>query len=504
VPTVYRLPIATTIAAPAAAPTAVAAAAPPPPLATQGIPARPEDDTAENAAAVAALVVDSVVESTVAAVMGNNTNQTGLPTISTTNAPPTAGAAAAAAIAAVQAPPAVAATTAIQLTSTSTLPLQFQPQTQTPALAPSVTVKAPPTSSASQTYNNLQKSKRKERLEQNRISARESRKRKKSMIEELQRTVIGLTAEHKELNGRNQSLRSNLAEIGRKYPNSASIQAILNGIPHPSPQHRQQPAPGAPNHAAAIKLGGLPMPTNYLLSQQQLTAAAASTAHALQNVASFPVVPIMAAGAAASPQMIVPYMYIPQAAAHAVGGLVPIAVPRHPGQPVVAGALAATASPPAVGTQLKAHATSQLQATAPLVAPPQAPAAAQIAMPLAATPGAPATVQHATPLVASQPPTIGLGQPLQQPQHQHIMIAPQPAPAPIVPQPPLAPLQALAPTSILLSPAAPPPQLHTAPMPVAAPPVVAPASVPSTAQAPSDPMAAATAESKTSESMAHV
>jgi len=35
--------------------------------------------------------------------------------------------------------------------------------------------------------------KRKERLEQNRISARESRKRKKSMIGELQRTVIKLS-----------------------------------------------------------------------------------------------------------------------------------------------------------------------------------------------------------------------------------------------------------------------------------------------------------------------
>lgn len=32
--------------------------------------------------------------------------------------------------------------------------------------------------------------KRKERLEQNRISARESRKRKKSMIEELQRKLV--------------------------------------------------------------------------------------------------------------------------------------------------------------------------------------------------------------------------------------------------------------------------------------------------------------------------
>jgi hypothetical protein len=58
--------------------------------------------------------------------------------------------------------------------------------------------------------------KRKERLEQNRISARESRKRKKTMIEELQRTVITLSRENKELNERNEQLRRNLMEIGSK------------------------------------------------------------------------------------------------------------------------------------------------------------------------------------------------------------------------------------------------------------------------------------------------
>jgi len=58
--------------------------------------------------------------------------------------------------------------------------------------------------------------KRKERLEQNRISARESRKRKKTMIEELQRTVITLSRENKELNERNESLRRQLMDIGAK------------------------------------------------------------------------------------------------------------------------------------------------------------------------------------------------------------------------------------------------------------------------------------------------
>ena len=59
-------------------------------------------------------------------------------------------------------------------------------------------------------------SKRKERLEQNRISARESRKRKKTMIEELQRTVITMSRENKDLNDRNEQLRTQLMEIGTK------------------------------------------------------------------------------------------------------------------------------------------------------------------------------------------------------------------------------------------------------------------------------------------------
>ena len=58
--------------------------------------------------------------------------------------------------------------------------------------------------------------KRKERLEQNRISARESRKRKKTMIEELQRTVITLSRDNKELNEKNEQLRRQLMDIGTK------------------------------------------------------------------------------------------------------------------------------------------------------------------------------------------------------------------------------------------------------------------------------------------------
>ena len=145
-------------------------------MATSAAPApiaSASEETAETQAAAAALVVDSVVE--------------GVVTKATTTS------------------------TASESTTTPQAPSSAaQPQ------APSTTTASEPSTSAAQTYVNMQKSKRKERLEQNRISARESRKRKKSMIEELQRTVIALTAENKELNGRNRSLRTNLSDIGRK------------------------------------------------------------------------------------------------------------------------------------------------------------------------------------------------------------------------------------------------------------------------------------------------
>jgi predicted RNase H-like nuclease (RuvC/YqgF family) len=64
--------------------------------------------------------------------------------------------------------------------------------------------------------DDVKERKRRERLEQNRISARESRKRKKTMIEELQRTVIGLSRDNKEMNDRNESLRRQLMELGTK------------------------------------------------------------------------------------------------------------------------------------------------------------------------------------------------------------------------------------------------------------------------------------------------
>lgn len=75
--------------------------------------------------------------------------------------------------------------------------------------------------------------KRRERLEQNRISARESRKRKKTMIEELQRTVITLSRENKELNERNEHLRSKLMEIGAKVSGYLQQSHGVLDIQHP-------------------------------------------------------------------------------------------------------------------------------------------------------------------------------------------------------------------------------------------------------------------------------
>jgi bZIP transcription factor. len=71
-------------------------------------------------------------------------------------------------------------------------------------------------SSADENPEDVKERKRRERLEQNRISARESRKRKKTMIEELQRTVIGLSRDNKDLNDRNESLRRQLMDLGTK------------------------------------------------------------------------------------------------------------------------------------------------------------------------------------------------------------------------------------------------------------------------------------------------
>ncbi|CAB9513403.1 expressed unknown protein [Seminavis robusta] len=82
--------------------------------------------------------------------------------------------------------------------------------------------------------------KRRERLEQNRVSARESRKRKKSMIEELQRTVITLSRENKELSDRNEHLKQQLMELGSKYPSIVPLQAIMQGAAASAPT-----APGA-------------------------------------------------------------------------------------------------------------------------------------------------------------------------------------------------------------------------------------------------------------------
>ena len=96
--------------------------------------------------------------------------------------------------------------------------------TKAPAVS-SVAVLAAMTNNADDA--DFQAKKRRERLEQNRISARESRKRKKTMIEELQRSVITLSRESKELNQTNENIRRQLIEIGTKHPGSVPFHVLM-------------------------------------------------------------------------------------------------------------------------------------------------------------------------------------------------------------------------------------------------------------------------------------
>ena len=128
---------------------------------------------------------------------------------------------------------------------------------------------------------------RRDRLEQNRISARESRKRKKTMIEELQRTVITLSKENKDLNERNESLRRELVEIGTKHPGLVPIQALMRGgALAASATEETDPAVTAadPKDESASSGAGSSNPTtmNPLLPQPQ---AALSAPNAQQQMA---------------------------------------------------------------------------------------------------------------------------------------------------------------------------------------------------------------------------
>merc|ERR1712151_100842 len=98
------------------------------------------------------------------------------------------------------------------------------------ALLQSQQVSAPPTPQSSTTVltEEQREQKRRERLEQNRLSARESRKRKKTMIEELQRSVINLSRENKELQQKNEMIKRQLLDLGAKYPNAVPLHLLSN------------------------------------------------------------------------------------------------------------------------------------------------------------------------------------------------------------------------------------------------------------------------------------
>lgn len=147
----------------------------------------------------------------------------------------------------------------------------------------------------------VQAKKRKDRLEQNRISARESRKRKKGMIEELQRTVITLSRENKDLNVSNEGIRRRLMEIGTKHPGSVPLHALMafnqvvlpaaTAAPMPMmpPQagnmtnHSGVTAPGAPTAVAAAPI---PMTTTMMpgLTYQVVPAPPQATPPLHNNV----------------------------------------------------------------------------------------------------------------------------------------------------------------------------------------------------------------------------
>ena len=203
-----------------------------------------------------------------------------------------------------------------------------------------------------------------------------------------------------------------------QYPNSAQIQAIVNGMPSASPHHQQSQSP-VPN-TSPMKITSPAMAANYLqLSQQQLVAAAGSAA-AVPNV-GVPVVPIVGNHPNVSPAMVVPYMYIPQAT-HAPSGLVQIAPPAVSQQPV---AIATTNGGPSPAPAVRAGLTNSI----PVAAPPP-----QTAMPVAA----PQQQQHIAiapqPLATTPSASQATLLPSPQPQAQQ-----QPVPAePPVPQPSVA------------------------------------------------------------------
>jgi len=119
--------------------------------------------------------------------------------------------------------------------------------------------------------------KRKERLEQNRISARESRKRKKNMIEELQRTVITLSREHKELSQRNEALKQQMMDL------TQTNSSLATHNPHAA-------------MLASAQMTSLPQMNHVPTQPQQQTAGANS------NVVNANAQPLANNGATAQPQ----------------------------------------------------------------------------------------------------------------------------------------------------------------------------------------------------------
>jgi len=134
------------------------------------------------------------------------------------------------------------------------IPVLYQQQHEVNVAALQQDVAAPPAphSSSAVMTEEQREQKRRERLEQNRLSARESRKRKKTMIEELQRSVINLSRENKELQQKNEMIKRQLLDLGAKYPNAVPLHLLSNNtdqafqpqqVNNMAPTTAQQPMP---------------------------------------------------------------------------------------------------------------------------------------------------------------------------------------------------------------------------------------------------------------------
>uniref|UniRef100_A0A7S2AA95 BZIP domain-containing protein n=1 Tax=Trieres chinensis TaxID=1514140 RepID=A0A7S2AA95_TRICV len=107
-------------------------------------------------------------------------------------------------------------------------------------------------SSRSQQYQRTLSAREERRLEQNRVRARETRKRDKAKWQQMQKIIVSLTRENEQLKRRNELLSSELTLVSQGLVSQQTIQSVpqvvgahsltLSGGSVPSFAVRQQPA----------------------------------------------------------------------------------------------------------------------------------------------------------------------------------------------------------------------------------------------------------------------